>query len=67
MAGGQDPQQAHLDFVVPSKEELEIQHQRALELGARVLHDGSDEEEEPIYIYADPAGHPFCIFVLPEA
>ena len=24
----------------------------------------SDDPEEPIYIYADPDGHPFCIFVM---
>ena len=32
-------------------------------LGARLLLDGSDDPEEPIYVYADPDGHPFCIFV----
>ena len=25
--------------------------------------DRSDDPEEPLYVYADPAGHPFCIFV----
>ncbi len=29
--------------------------------------DDSDDPEEPIYIYADPDGHPFCIFVKAEA
>ena len=24
---------------------------------------GSDDPEEPLRVYADPAGHPFCIFV----
>jgi hypothetical protein len=32
-------------------------------LGARLLHDRSDDPEEPLRVYADPAGHPFCIFV----
>jgi hypothetical protein len=25
--------------------------------------DGHDDPDEPIYVYADPAGHPFCRFV----
>lgn len=57
------PQQLHLDLTVPSIEELAIQHERVLALGARVLHDGTDDPEEALYVYADPAGHPFCIFV----
>jgi catechol 2,3-dioxygenase-like lactoylglutathione lyase family enzyme len=57
------PQQMHLDFAVPDKEVLEEQHRRALDIGARLLLDDSDDPEEPIYIYADPDGHPFCIFV----
>ncbi len=57
------PQQIHLDLTVPDKEVLEEQHRRAMDLGARLLLDDSDDPEEPIYIYADPDGHPFCIFV----
>jgi hypothetical protein len=57
------PQQLHLDLTVPDVEDLEIQHQRALALGATLLHDRSDDEQEPLRVYADPAGHPFCIFV----
>jgi catechol 2,3-dioxygenase-like lactoylglutathione lyase family enzyme len=57
------PQQLHLDLTVPDKEVLEEQHRRALDLGARLLLDDSDDPDEPIYIYADPDGHPFCIFV----
>lgn len=57
------PQQLHLDTCVPSAEDLAVQHQRALALGARLLLDRSDDEGEPLYVYADPAGHPFCIFV----
>jgi hypothetical protein len=58
------PQQLHLDLTVPDKAALEEQHRRALDLGARLLHDESDHPDEPIYIYADPDGHPFCIFVM---
>jgi catechol 2,3-dioxygenase-like lactoylglutathione lyase family enzyme len=60
---GPIPQQLHLDLMVPTTEELQAQHERALALGARLLRDGFDHPEEPIRIYADPAGHPFCIFV----
>jgi hypothetical protein len=28
-----------------------------------LLHDISDDPEEPLRVYADLAGHPFCIFV----
>jgi Glyoxalase-like domain len=57
------PQQLHLDLMVPSLSDFELQHQRALELGATVLYDRSHDEQEPLRVYADLAGHPFCIFV----
>jgi len=57
------PQQLHLDLTVGDVEELEQQRARALELGATQLLDRSHDEEEPLYVFADPAGHPFCIFV----
>jgi catechol 2,3-dioxygenase-like lactoylglutathione lyase family enzyme len=57
------PQQLHLDLSVPSLEDLRDQHDRALSLGARLLFDRSVDPEEPLYVYADPTGHPFCIFV----
>ncbi|GID28257.1 VOC family protein [Paractinoplanes brasiliensis] len=60
---GPVPQQIHLDSTVPSVAELDVQHDRALALGAELLHDRSDDPEEPLRVYADPAGHPFCIFV----
>jgi hypothetical protein len=60
---GPVPQQLHLDLTVPTKAELDLQHERALALGARLLHDISDDPEEPLRVYADLAGHPFCIFV----
>ena len=59
------PQQLHLDLTVPSMAEFASQHQRALDLGATVLYDRSDDENEPLRVYADPAGHPFCIYVPP--
>lgn len=60
---GDVPQQLHLDMTVPAIGDLEMQHRRALELGATVLQDRSDDPEEPLYTFADPQGHPFCIFV----
>jgi hypothetical protein len=54
-------QQLHLDTTVPTAAELDVQHERALALGARLLLDRSDDPEEPLRVYADPAGHPFCI------
>jgi catechol 2,3-dioxygenase-like lactoylglutathione lyase family enzyme len=60
---GPIPQQLHLDLTVPGMEELNAQHERALALGARLLRDRSDDPEEPLRVYADPAGHTFCIFV----
>jgi catechol 2,3-dioxygenase-like lactoylglutathione lyase family enzyme len=60
------PQQLHLDTVVPDVAELDHQHERALSLGARLILDRSDDPEEPLRVYADPSGHPFCIFVAAE-
>jgi hypothetical protein len=60
---GPIPQQLHLDLSVRTKQELDAQHERAISLGAKLLQDRSDDPQEPIRIYADPAGHPFCIFV----
>ena len=57
------PQQMHLDTSVESVQELERQHERALALGARLRFDRTDDPDEPLRVYADPAGHLFCIFV----
>ena len=56
-------QQLHLDTTVSTATDLDVQHERVLALGARLLQDRSDDPEEPLRVYADPAGHPFCIFV----
>ena len=61
---GQVPQQLHLDLKVAVAAGLDAQHERALALGARLLYDRSGDPEEPLRVYADPAGHPFCIFVV---
>jgi catechol 2,3-dioxygenase-like lactoylglutathione lyase family enzyme len=59
------PQQLHLDLSVPTPDQLVAENERVLALGARLLHDRFDDPDEPLYVYADPAGHPFCIFVAP--
>jgi hypothetical protein len=48
------PQQVHLDLDVT---DLEVAHGRALEIGAKLL----DDTPETFRVYADPAGHPFCL------
>jgi catechol 2,3-dioxygenase-like lactoylglutathione lyase family enzyme len=57
------PMQLHVDFTVSSAAELERQRHRAEALGAEVIFDRTDDPEEPLYVFADLAGHPFCIFV----
>jgi hypothetical protein len=32
-------------------------------LGAVLIKDRADDPEEALRVYADPDGHPFCIFV----
>ena len=52
------PQQVHLDFLV---EDIELAELRVLGLGAKSLPGG----EEDFRVYADPAGHPFCLEFTP--
>jgi catechol 2,3-dioxygenase-like lactoylglutathione lyase family enzyme len=53
------PQQMHLDLWV---EDLQAAHQEAISLGARLLKPADDPEAaEGFQVYADPAGHPFCL------
>jgi catechol 2,3-dioxygenase-like lactoylglutathione lyase family enzyme len=63
---GPRPQMLHLDLTVPTVADLDAQHRRALALGARPLLDRSGDPDEPLWVYADLAGHPFCIFVAPD-
>jgi catechol 2,3-dioxygenase-like lactoylglutathione lyase family enzyme len=61
---GPVPQQLHLELAVRSREELDAAHERVRALGARLLRERFDDPpEEPLRVYADPAGHPFCVFV----
>jgi catechol 2,3-dioxygenase-like lactoylglutathione lyase family enzyme len=57
------PMQMHVDFTVASLDGLHRQRNRAEALGAQLLLDRTDDADEPLFVFADPAGHPFCIFV----
>lgn len=57
------PMQMHMDFKVPTVEDLKRHREVAEKLGARVLYDCSENVAEPLYVMADPAGHPFCLLV----
>ena len=50
------PQQAHLDIAVP---DLAAAHPQVLALGATPLADWDGKQSWRVY--ADPAGHPFCL------
>ena len=53
------PQQVHVDFHVTDPDAA---HERAISLGARLLQDAADpQSDEGHRVYADPAGHPFCL------
>jgi catechol 2,3-dioxygenase-like lactoylglutathione lyase family enzyme len=57
------PQQLHLDLTVADVAELDAVHARVLALGGTLRLDRVDDPEEPLRAYADPDGHPFCVFV----
>ena len=57
------PMQLHVDYTVASVEELHRHRARAEQLGARLLLERTDDEDEPLFVLADPSGHPFCLFV----
>jgi len=53
------PQQIHLDLFV---DDIRAAHDEALRLGARLLKAADDIDSASGYeVYADPAGHPFCL------
>lgn len=57
------PMQLHIDYAVPTVEDLQLHRQRAEDLGATLLLDRTTDAAEPLYVLADPAGHPFCLLV----
>lgn len=52
------PQQMHLDLVV---EDIAEAHRHALDSGAVLLQDADRNANGGFVVYADPAGHPFCL------
>jgi catechol 2,3-dioxygenase-like lactoylglutathione lyase family enzyme len=60
---GDQQMMIHLDMTVSDVASLEEQRRRVLEFGGAMLLDRSGDDQEPLYVFADPAGHPFCIFV----
>ena len=60
------PQQMHLDLTVRTRDELDAVHARVINLGGELLLDRAQSVEEPLRVYADLDGHPFCIFMLDE-
>ena len=57
------PQQLHLDLTVGDADELEQVHRAVVALGGALRLDRSDDPEEPLLVFTDPDGHPFCVFV----
>ncbi|NHC16622.1 VOC family protein [Motilibacter deserti] len=52
------PQQVHLDLWV---EDAEAAHAHVVALGGRLLQPAGAEGADRFQVYADPAGHPFCL------
>ena len=56
------PQQIHLDLWV---EDFAAAHEKVMSLGARVLKESQGNTKgDDFQVYADPAGHPFCLCYL---
>jgi predicted enzyme related to lactoylglutathione lyase len=53
------PQQIHLDLYV---EDVRAAHAEAMSIGAKLLQAADDlDSAHGFQVYADPAGHPFCL------
>jgi catechol 2,3-dioxygenase-like lactoylglutathione lyase family enzyme len=55
------PQQFHIDVMV---DDLDVATERVLALGARQLVPSGQDQHS--YVFADPAGHPFCLIPRPS-
>jgi predicted enzyme related to lactoylglutathione lyase len=56
--GTSGEQQVHLDIEV---DDLEAARAQVLALGAKVLSEVVEPDEGAWQVFADPAGHPFCL------
>lgn len=62
---GDQQQQIHLDLYVA---DVRAAHDEVMGLGARLLQEAPDlDAEEGFQVYADPAGHPFCLCWNPSS
>ena len=60
-----NPQQIHLDLWI---DDIDSAHEEAMALGAKLLKAVSDTTEpDNFQVYADPAGHPFCLCWVKDA
>lgn len=55
---GTPQQQIHFDLWV---DDFESAHDHVMSLGAKVLKPAGDPAVDDFQVYADPAGHPFCL------
>lgn len=56
---GLPKQQIHLDLWV---DDIAAAHEHVMSLGARLLQEAeASDEPDSFRVYADPAGHPFCL------
>jgi predicted enzyme related to lactoylglutathione lyase len=56
---GTPPQQIHLDLWV---DDITAAHDEVMSAGAKLLKAAADAESvDNFQVYADPAGHPFCL------
>lgn len=60
------PMQMQVEMTVQGLDELREQRGRCESLRGVLLRDGSADPDEPIYVFADPEGHPFCVFVAQQ-
>jgi predicted enzyme related to lactoylglutathione lyase len=60
-----NPQQIHLDLWV---DDIDAAHEEVMSLGAKLLKAaGESESPDNFQVYADPAGHPFCLCWVNDA
>ena len=62
--GGEPKQQIHLDLWV---EDFPSSHDRVMSLGATLLQEAERGDGDGFQVYADPAGHPFCLVWIEPA
>jgi Glyoxalase-like domain len=55
---GSPPQQIHLDLWV---DDIQVAHDEVMSVGANQLKAADGESADGFQVYADPAGHPFCL------